>query len=57
MNDRLFDLLNILGTDLIIDHRMSTDEIISFLGCTVDDDGEIIDCDGIGTGVFFDEID
>lgn len=56
-NDRLDDLLNILGIDLITDHRMTTDEIISLLGCTVDDDGEIIDSDGSYTGVFFDEID
>lgn len=56
-NDRFQDLLNILGIDLITDHRMTTDEIIACLGCTVDDEGEIIDSDGNYTGVFFDEID
>lgn len=56
-NDRLEDLLNILDTDLITDHRMTTDDIIACLGCTVDDDGEIIDSDGSYTGVYFDEID
>lgn len=56
-NDRFQYLLNILGCDLITDHRMTTDEIIACLGCTVDDDGEIIDSDGTYTGVYFDEID
>lgn len=56
-NDRFDDLLNILGVDLITDHRMTTDEIISCLGCSVDDDGEIIDSEGNYTGVYFDEID
>ena len=55
-NNRLDDLLNILGIDLITNHRMTTDEIIACLGCTVDDDGEIIDSDGNYTGVFYDEI-
>ena len=55
-NNRLNDLLNILGIDLITDHRMTTDEIIACLGCTVDDEGEIIDSDGNYTGVWYDEI-
>ena len=55
-NNRLDDLLNILGIDLITDHRMTTDEIIACLGCTVDDEGEIIDSDGNYTGVWCDEI-
>lgn len=55
-NDRLDDLLNILGIDLITNHRMTTDEIIACLGCTVDDEGEIIDSDGNYTGVWYDEI-
>ena len=55
-NDRLDDLLNILGIDLIANHRMTTDEIIACLGCTVDDEGEIIDSDGNYTGVWYDEI-
>ena len=57
VNDRFEELLKILGFDLITDHRMTTDEIISCLGCTVDDDGEFIDSDGNHTGVFFDELD
>ena len=55
-NNRLDDLLNILGIDLITNHRMTTDEIIACLGCTVDDEGEIIDSDGNYTGVWYDEI-
>lgn len=55
-NNRLDELLNILGIDLITDHRMTTDEIIACLGCTVDDEGEIIDSDGNYTGVWYDEI-
>lgn len=55
-NNRLDDLLNVLGIDLITDHRMTTDEIIACLGCTVDDEGEIIDSDGNYTGVWYDEI-
>ena len=56
-NDRFQDLLNILGCDLITNHRMTTDEILACLACTVDDDCEIIDSAGNYTGVFFDEID
>ena len=56
MNNRLNDLLNILGPDLITNHSMTTDEIIDCLGCTVDDDGEIIDENGNGTGVWYEEI-
>ena len=56
INNRLNDLLNILGIDLITDHRMTTDEIIACLGCTVDDEGEIIDENGNCTGVWYEEI-
>lgn len=57
LNNRLDYLFKILCTDIIYDHRLTTDEIISYLGFTVDDEGEIIDSDGNYTGVFFDEID
>ena len=55
-NNRLDDLLNILGIDLITNHRMTTDEIIACLGCTVDGEGEIIDENGNCTGVWYEEI-
>ena len=56
MNNRLNDLLNILGADLITNHSMTTDEIIDCLCCTVDDEGEIIDENGNCTGVWYEEI-
>ena len=56
MNNRLNDLLNILGVDLITNHSMTTDEIIDCLGCTVDNEGEIIDETGNCTGVWYEEI-
>ena len=56
MNNRLNDLLNILGVDLITNHSMTTDEIIDCLGCTVDDEGEIIDENGNRTCVWYEEI-
>ena len=56
MNNRLNDLLNILGADLITNHSMTTDEIIDCLGCTVDDEGEIIDENDNCTGVWYEEI-
>lgn len=55
--NRFNDLLEILDFDLTTDDPMTTDEILVFLGCTVDDDCEIIDSDCNYTGVFFDEID
>ena len=56
MNNRLNDLLNILGADLITNHSMTTDEILECLGCTVDDEGEIIDDNGKPTGIWYEEI-
>ena len=56
MNNRLNDLLNILGVDLITNHSMTTDEIIDCFDCTVDDEGEIIDENGNCTGVWYEEI-
>ena len=56
MNKRLNDLLNILNADLVTNHSMTTDEIIDCLGCTVDDEGEIIDENGKCTGVWYEEI-
>ena len=55
-NDRLDDLIRILVSDLITSHWMTSDEIIYAFGCTVDDDGEILDRNGCCTGVCYDEI-
>ena len=56
-NNRLDDLKRILGSDVITNRWLTTDEIISALGCTVADDGEILDSYGCCTGVYIDEID
>ena len=55
-NKRLKDLLDILGINLMTNHGMTTDEILDTLGCTVDDEGEIIDEDGNRTGIWYEEI-
>ena len=55
-NKRLKELLNILGINLITNHGMTTDEILDILGCTVDDEGEIINEDGKRTGIWYEEI-
>lgn len=57
MNAKMKELLEILGADLITNHRMTTDEQLDCLGCTVDEDGEIIDENGKATGIWFEEID
>lgn len=56
MNEKLNELLNILGVDLVTNHSMTTDEIIDLIGCTVDDEGEIIDSNGKPTGIWYEEI-
>ena len=56
MNKKLNELLNILNMDLITNHSMTTDEILECLGCTVDDEGEIIDDNGKSTGIWYEEI-
>lgn len=57
MNEKLKELLNLLGVDLVTNHSMTTDEILECLGCTVDDEGEIIDMNtGKSTGIWYEEI-
>ena len=56
MNEKMKELLEKIGADLITNHSMTTDEIIDCLGCTVDDEGEIIDENGNCTGVWYEEI-
>lgn len=56
INTKLQELLNTIGCDLITNHSMTTDEIIDCLGCTVNDEGEIIAEDGTATGIWYDEI-
>lgn len=56
MNAKMKKLLEILGEDLITNHSMTTDEQLECLGCTVDEDGEIIDENGKATGIWYEEI-
>lgn len=56
MNAKMKELLEILGTDLLTNHGMTTDEQLECLGCTVDEEGEIIDENGKATGIWYEEI-
>ena len=56
MNEKMKELLEKIGADLITNHSMTTDEILDCLCCTVDDEGEIIDENGKTTGIWYDEI-
>lgn len=57
MNEKMNELLNIVGCELVTNHGMTTDEILECICCTVDEDGEIIDMDtGKATGIWYEEI-
>ena len=56
MNEKLRELLDTLGIDLVANHSMTTDEILECIGCTVDDEGEIIAENGKPTGIWYEEI-
>lgn len=57
LNAKFNELLNILDIDLIVNHSMTTDEILELIHCGVDDEGEIIDLDtGKATGIWYEEI-
>lgn len=56
MNEKMKELLNIVGCDLVSNHSMTTDEILECIGCTVDDEGEIIAENGKPTGIWYEEI-
>lgn len=56
MNENMKELLNIVGCDLVSNHSMTTDEILECIGCTVDDEGEIIAENGKPTGIWYEEI-
>lgn len=55
-NKKLSELLKITGVELITNHSMTTDEILNCIGCTVDEEGEIIREDGQPTGIWYEEI-
>ena len=57
MNEKMNELLNIVGCGLVTNHRMTTDEILDCIHCAVDEDGEIIDLDtGKPTGIWYEEV-
>lgn len=57
MNEKMNELLNIVGCELVANHSMTTDEILDCINCTVDDEGEIIDLDtGKPTGIWYEEV-
>lgn len=56
MNEKMKELLDKIGVDLITNHGMTTDEILDCICCTVDEEGEIIDENGKATGIWYDEV-
>ena len=57
MNEKMNELLNIVGCELVVNHSMTTDEILDCIHCAVDEDGEIIDLDtGKPTGIWYEEV-
>lgn len=50
------EALEKMGLTLISNHSMTTDEVLNLFGLTVDDEGEIIDAEGHGTGIWYEEI-
>ena len=57
MNEKMNELLNIVGCELVANHSMTTDEILDCIHCTVDDEGEIIDLNtGKPTGIWYEEV-
>lgn len=50
------EMLEKLGLTLISNHSMTTDEVLNLFDLTVDDEGEIIDAEGHGTGIWYEEI-
>ena len=57
MNEKMNELMNIVGCELVTNHSMTTDEILDCIHCTVDDEGEIIDLNtGKPTGIWYEEV-
>ena len=58
MNEKMRELCTIVGAnpEMMSYNRMTADEILDCLCCTVDDEGEIIDENGKATGIWYDEI-
>ena len=58
MNEKITELIHAvcMEHELAIMNRMTPDEVMEHLGCTVDVDGEILDADENPTGIWYDEI-
>lgn len=58
MNEKLKELIYVvcMEDELEVMSRMTPDEVMEFLGCTVDVEGEILDADENPTGIWYDEI-
>lgn len=50
------EMLEKLGLTLISNRSMTTDEVLNLFDLSVDDDGEIIDAEGHGTGIWYEDI-
>ena len=50
------EMLEKLGLNLISNRSMTTDEVLNLFDLTVDDEGEIIDAEGHGTGIWYEDI-
>lgn len=58
MNEKLKELIFVvcMEHELTIMESMTPCEILDHLGCTVDDDWQILDADENPTGIWYDEI-
>lgn len=58
MNEKMKELLDFVCVDpeQITADGMTAADILEYLGCTVDVDGEILDADENPTGIWYDEI-
>lgn len=55
--NKMDELLNIVGCELVANHSMTTDEILNLIHCGIDEDGEIVDLDtGKLTGIWYEEL-
>lgn len=57
MENRMSELFKVLGLYAhFMPSNMTVDEILDCCGCTVDEDGEILDSNGKGTGIWWEEV-
>lgn len=57
MNKKLLELLDFVCVDPEqLQTGVTADDILEYLGCTVDVDGEILDADENPTGIWYEQI-